>query len=99
MSVLDNDQRDMASVAIEEIQQDRLAMSVARAVAVANETAKAQGIDLAASLVTITEELPPPTRLWRIHYGPRDITRRRGGDLIVLVDDQTGAVQRSIRGQ
>ena len=89
----------MASVAFEEIQQDILAMSVARAVAVANEAAKAQGIVLATSLVTITEESPPPTRVWRIHYGPRDYTRRRGGDFIVLVDDQTGAVQRSIRGQ
>jgi hypothetical protein len=74
-------------------------MAEARAVADANATAKAQGIDLAGSLVTITEESPPPTRLWRVHYGPRDFTRRRGGDLIVLVDDQTGAVQRSIRGQ
>lgn len=89
----------MASVALDEIQQDGLAMAVARAVAVANEAAKAQGVDLASSLVTITEESPPPTRLWRIHYGPRDYTRRRGGDLIVLVDDQTGTVQRSIRGQ
>jgi hypothetical protein len=89
----------MASVALEEIQQDGLAMAVARAVAVANETAKMQGIDLAGSLVTITEESPPPTRIWRVHYGPRDYTRRRGGDIIVLVDDQTGAVQRLIRGQ
>ena len=99
MSALDNDQRNTASVTLAQIQQDRLAMAVARAVAVANETATSQGIDLATSLVTITEESPPPTRLWRIHYGPRDFTRRRGGDLIVLVDDQTGTVQRSIRGQ
>ena len=86
-------------MSLTELQQDPLAMSVARALAVANETALKNGTDPAASLVTITEETSATGRLWRIHYGPRDYIGRRGGDLIVLVDERTEAVQRIIRGQ
>ncbi len=85
--------------ALENIQQDSLALSVARAVAVANDTAITQGLDLNQSLVTVMEELPPPHRVWRVNYGPRDYVSRRGGDLIVYVDDTTGTVQRVLRGQ
>jgi hypothetical protein len=88
----------MAAI-LESIQQDGLAMSVARALAIANGEAATRGTDLAQSLVTITEESPPPARVWRIHYGPREYRNRRGGDLIVLVDEQAGAVRRVIRGQ
>jgi hypothetical protein len=89
----------MASSALEEIQQDDLAMAVARALALANDVATGQGVDLAGSIVTITEESPPPARLWRIHYGPRDYRNRRGGDLIVVVDERAGVVQRILLGQ
>jgi hypothetical protein len=89
----------MSTVSLEEMQQDRLVMSVARAFALANETALAHGTDPAQSLVTITEEMPSPGRVWRIHYGPRDYVNRRGGDLIVLVDESSDAVQRVMRGQ
>jgi hypothetical protein len=89
----------MTVSALQDIQQDKLAMAVARAVAIANEAAASQGLDPAGALVTITEESSPPQRLWRIHYGPRDYMNRRGGDLIILVDENAGAVQRIIRGQ
>jgi hypothetical protein len=89
----------MPAVSLEEIQQDRLAMSVAKALALANEAALAQGTDPANSLVTITEATSAGGRLWRIHYGPRDYIGRRGGDLIVVVDEGSEAVQRMIRGQ
>jgi hypothetical protein len=89
----------MAAVTIETMQQDQLVMSVARALAVANEAAAAHGTDPAESLVTINEEPSAGSRVWRIHYGPRDFIRRRGGDLIVLVDERTMAVQRVLRGQ
>ena len=79
--------------------QDGLAKSMARALASANTAAEAGGADLAGSVVTITEESAPPERVWRIHYGPRDYRNRRGGDLIVLVDEQTAAVRHVIRGQ
>lgn len=86
-------------MAMEKIQQDELAMTVARVLAVANEAATAQGADPSQCLVTITEESPPLEHVWRIHYGPRDYKNRRGGDLMVLVDDRVGTVQRIIRGQ
>jgi hypothetical protein len=89
----------MPTVNLEEMQQDQLVMSVARALALANEAAIAQGTDPAHSLVTIAEETSPTGRRWRIHYGPRDYIGRRGGDLIVLVDEGSEAVQGIIRGQ
>jgi len=89
----------MPAISLEEMQQDRLVMSVAKALALANEAALAQGTDPANSLVTITEEPSAGGRLWRINYGPRDYIDRRGGDLIVVVDEGSQAVQRIIRGQ
>jgi hypothetical protein len=89
----------MATVSLEDLQQDNLAMSVARALALANEAAVAHGTDPAESLVSISEESPAAGRVWRIHYGPRDYVARRGGDLTVLVDDRGQTVQRIIRGQ
>jgi hypothetical protein len=84
---------------LEEIQPDGLALSVARVLAAANETAGAQGVDVANSLINISEESAPPQRVWRIQYGPREFINRRGGDLILLVDERTAQVQRVIRGQ
>ncbi len=89
----------MATMTIEKLQQDDLVMSVARALALANEAAHSKGTDPADSLVTITEETASTGRVWRIHYGPRNYINRRGGDLIVLVDERSAAVQRVIRGQ
>jgi hypothetical protein len=89
----------MPAISLEEMQQDRLVMSVAKALALANEAALAQGTDPANSLVTITEDTTVAGRLWRIHYGPRDYVSRRGGDLIVVVDDGSETIQRMIRGQ
>jgi hypothetical protein len=84
---------------LETIREDARAMAVARVLAVADQTALAQGIDLSRSLITITEESPPAEHVWRIHYGPREYVSRRGGDLMVLVDDRDGEVQRIIHGQ
>lgn len=89
----------MATVSFEELQQDRLAMSVARALNLANDAAVANGTEPADSLVSISEESSAAGRVWRVHYGPRDYVSRRGGDLIVLVDERGEAVQRVIRGQ
>jgi hypothetical protein len=89
----------MATPALEEIQHDDLAVSIARALVAANDAAVARGIDLAASLVTVSEESPPPNRVWQVHYGSREYVHRRGGDLIVLVEEQTGNLRRIIRGQ
>jgi hypothetical protein len=69
------------------------------AIAVANDAAVANGTEPADSLVSISEGSRAGGREWRIHYGPRDYVSRRGGDLIVLVDERGEAVQRVIRGQ
>jgi hypothetical protein len=87
------------SVALDKIRDDPLALSVARALFVANEAACAQGIDPSTTLVTVSEASPPPERTWRIHYGPRDYVLRRGGDFMVVVDGLSGEVKRTLRGQ
>jgi hypothetical protein len=84
---------------LEILQRDQLAMFVARALALANEAATAQGIRPADSLVTITEEPSAAGGAWRIHYGPRDYISRRGGDFIVFVDGRGETVQRTLWGQ
>ncbi len=89
----------MPTASLVDVQHDRIAMSVARALALANETALKHGTQPANSLVTVTEEMSLTGCLWRIHYGPRDFLNRRGGDLIVVVDEQTASVLRIIRGQ
>ena len=89
----------METTRVEDLQQDGLAMSAARALALANEAALAHGTEPAESLVSISEESPAVGRVWRIHDGPRDSVGRRGGDLIVLVDDRGQTVQRIIRGR
>jgi hypothetical protein len=89
----------MATATLEDMQQDRLVMSVARALALANEAALAQGTDPGKSLVTITEESSAAGPIWRITYGPRDYVNRRGGDLIVFVDDGSQTIERILHGQ
>ena len=89
----------MATATVETSTMDDLTRSVARILAVANTAAKAQGVDPATSMLTITEESPPPDRVWRVYYGPRDFILCRGGDLFVLVNEASGQVCRTIRGQ
>ena len=89
----------MPIVSLEEMLKDRLVMSVARALSLANEAAVARGVEPANALVTISEESSAAGRTWRINYGPRDYVGRRGGDLIVLVDETSQAVQQVVRGQ
>lgn len=89
----------MSAASLEAMRGDHLVMSVARALALANEAALRQGTKPADCLVTISEETSSGGRLWRIHYGLRDYVGRRGGDLIVLVDECKEAVHRILRGQ
>lgn len=89
----------MPTITPEALQRDPLALSVAHAMTLANETASQAGIDLAASLVTVSEEYAATSRQWRVQYGPRDYISRRGGDFIVIVDDPSGQVKQVLRGQ
>jgi len=89
----------MTTAEIAGIERDELALSVARALAVANEAAKANGVLKEQSLVTITEQVDDAGRSWHVHYIPRDYINRRGGDLTVLVDETAGSIPRILRGQ
>lgn len=84
---------------LEEIRQDGLALSVAQALALANSAAVGEGKNPDQCLITVSEESPPPDRRWRVHYGPRNYQNRRGGDLIVIVNERLGVVERVVRGQ
>jgi len=79
--------------------EDELAMSLARALAAANDRARREGVELKRSLVTAAEHAGADEVCWRISYGPRDYVRRRGGDLIIDVGIEDGRVRRVLRGQ
>jgi hypothetical protein len=79
--------------------EDELAMSLARALAAANNRARREGVELKQSLVTAAEHTAADEVCWRISYGPRDYLRRRGGDLIVDVGIEDERVRRVLRGQ
>lgn len=84
---------------IQEVQRDEIAMSIASAVAIANDSARVHGVDVDQSLVTVTEEAIGSGNVWQIEYGPRDYVHQRGGDLIVLVDKASGKVRQVLHGQ
>lgn len=89
----------MATSVLEAIQQDRLALTVGGALALANEAAIAEGIAPTASLVTITQETTRDGRCWNVHYGPVDFVQQRGGDLTIIVNESGEAIQRILHGQ
>ena len=82
-----------------DVLQDELAVSLARAVAAANRRARESGVDLATSVVSISERSPAEGAVWRISYGPKDYLARRGGDLIVEVDRNDGSIKQVLHGQ
>jgi hypothetical protein len=79
--------------------EDELAMSLARAMAAANDRARREGVELKQSLVTAAECPSVDEVCWRFSYGPRDYITRRGGDLIIDVGIADGQVRRVLRGQ
>lgn len=89
----------MVAALSEAVLQDPIAVSVAQALAIANQTARTYHVPVKDCLISVTQETPlAGETLWRINYGPRDYVHRRGGDLTVYVNDQ-GLVQKVLRGQ
>jgi hypothetical protein len=82
-----------------EVLHDELAVSLARAMAAANEKARAVGVEVSKSLISITQRAVKDEAIWRINYGAQDYVGRRGGDLIVEVGAKDGLVKRILRGQ
>jgi len=89
----------MAMTLTADVLQDELAVSLARALAVANKRARELGIDVSGSLITITQYALNGQLLWRINYGPKDYVGRRGGDLIIEVDPINASITQVLRGQ
>jgi len=89
----------MAVTLTSEILQDDLAVSLARAMAVANKKAHDLGIDVSQSLISITQHTLNGSSVWRINYGPKDYVNRRGGDVLIEVDMHDATIKKVSRGQ
>ena len=89
----------MAATLEQQVLEDRLAVSLARAVAAANIRARDEGVRLEDTLVTVTEYDAQGVLRWRINYGPRHYVNRRGGDLIIEVGVEDAQVKKVLRGQ
>lgn len=83
----------MAANLTAEIFQDEIAISLTRAITVANKRARELGIDIIQSLIIITQQSFQGDLFWRINYGPKDYIGRRGGDLIIEVNPHDGSIQ------
>ena len=82
-----------------DVLQDDLAVSLARAVAATNKKARELGIDVAQSLISITQHAINGDSIWRINYGPKDYINRRGGDVLIEVDMRDASIKKALRGQ
>lgn len=89
----------MAAVLSDETLQDEIAVSVAEVLASANRKAKDLGIDVKASLITVSQHLAKGVWLWRVHYGARDYIGRRGGGLMIDVDPTNADIKQILHGQ
>jgi len=89
----------MATTLTAEVLQDELAVSLARAITVANKKARELGIDLIQSLVSITQHALNGKSVWRINYGPKDYVNQRGGDVLIEVDMHDATIKKILRGQ
>jgi hypothetical protein len=88
----------MAAVLNPDVLQDELAVSVAHIIAAANKRAREEGVDIAESLVTITQ-VSNGNLFWRVNYGPKDYINQRGGDVIIEVDASNASIKNVQRGQ
>jgi len=89
----------MAPTLTPEVYQDDIAIAMARAMSVANKRASQLGVDVADSLITVSQQPTGERCLWRVNYGPRDCIGRRGGDVIIEVDPDDARVTQVLRGQ
>lgn len=87
----------MSATLPNDVLQDDIAIFFARVIAAANREARQQGVDTSNSLITISQT--EGGLAWRVNYGPKDYTNRRGGDLVVDVGAQDAVVRRVLQGQ
>ena len=89
----------MAATLTADVLQDDIAVSVARVIAAANKRARELGIDVAQSIISITQYSLNGGLLWRVNYGPKDYVGRRGGDLVIDVDPNDASIKQVLWGQ
>jgi hypothetical protein len=89
----------MESTLENEVLQDNVAVSLARAMATANKCARELGVDVLNSLITITQHALNGDLYWRINFGVKKYIGRRGGDLIIDVDQSGKSIRKVLRGQ
>jgi len=89
----------MAATLPATVLKDDLAVSLARAMAVANKKARELGVDVFQSLISITQHTLNDSSVWRINYGPKDYVNRRGGDVLIEVDMHDATINKVLRGQ
>jgi hypothetical protein len=79
--------------------QDGIAVSLARAVTIANRTAREAGVEPDDRMIFISQDILDDVPIWRITYGHKDYINRRGGGYIVNVNAQDGSVVSVQRSQ
>lgn len=82
-----------------DVLDDEIAVSIACAIATANQRAREAGVDVSDSLITISQRDANGHSIWRVNYGPKDYIGKRGGDLIVEIDSTDGSFKQMLRGQ
>jgi len=88
----------MATTLSADVLQDDMAVTLARVMAAANKRARELGVDVLQSFITITQQVDNGL-FWRVNYGPRDYVNRRGGDLMVEVNEEDMKIKQVLRGQ
>jgi len=89
----------MAATLTADVLEDQLAVSLARVLAAANRQASQSGINTAENFITISQRSSNGDVIWRVNYSAKDSVGRRGGDLIVDVDEKDGTIKQVLRGQ
>lgn len=89
----------MSATLTAEVIEDDIAVSVAQATAAANKRARELGVDVLQSLITITQRSSNDDVFWRINYGPKNYVGRRGGDLMIEVDESNARINQVLWGQ
>ncbi|HEX9733002.1 MAG TPA: hypothetical protein VGG06_13575 [Thermoanaerobaculia bacterium] len=74
-------------------------MSLARAMARANQRARELGVDVLGSVISVSQRSAEDREIWRVNYGPKDYVGRRGGDLIIDVDPRDATIRQVLWGQ
>jgi len=89
----------MAALLESELDADTTAISLARAVVIANRRAVEMGYGLDQHRLSIEEHQSPDGSYWRIVYLPNAGVTRRGGGCQIDVDASNGRILQALRCQ